>query len=354
MSIDFLDRLEADLREAAERRGQPSPRRRRPRPGPALKALAVAAVLALLVVGGARLANDDPTERPATTPTPTPTPPPAVALFVNGPVKTAVATTGDASSLDVLVQRLADAPDLKFILPRNGRPALADPSLGTVVLYRGDDAKDVATFVARGAGIERVRPLTDADEQKISFDVSRARLVIVFGTDLQDAQLAESQECTSGGTVSGGALSVCLVTRDGSTLSGLFVNGERLPVAQMTERGQWRWAAASPDGETILAQWSGECEVPQAFLLDADGGSPRAVAPKNAESEALGWTTDGQAIVFLPNQPACGTEWKPGMYLVSADGKQRTRVPGVIGTEPPLEPSIRPRDVGEAYAVPAP
>jgi hypothetical protein len=347
MSIDFLDRLEADLREAAERRGRPSPRRRRPRPGPAFKAVAVAAVLALLVVGGARLANHDGSERPAATPTPTPTstPEPVIALFTNGPVKTAVATTGDASSLEFLVQRLADGPELRFIAPPNGRPALADPSLGAVVLYRGDDAKDFATFVARGALIERVRPLTKADEQKINFDVSRARLVIVFSDD--DAPSSESQHCTSAGSVTGGVLSFCRVTRDGVSLTGLYVNGQRLAVPRMTERGHWTWAAASPDGRTILAQWSGECEVPQAFLLDADGGSPRAVAPMDAQSEALGWTTDGRAIVFLAQQPACGTEFRPGTYLVSADGTERTRVLPATGDTPPIAPSVQPRTVEE-------
>jgi hypothetical protein len=352
MSIDFLDRLEADLREAAERRGQPSARRRRPNPRPALKALAVAAVLALLVVGGARVANRDSGERPAATPTPTPTPDKPIALFTNGPVNAAVATTGNASSLDALVQRLAGAPDLKFIAPRHSAAALADPSLGTVVLYRGDDAKDFAALVARSAGIERVRPLTQADEQKISFDVSRARLVIVFGTELEDALLQHSEDCTPGGRVNGGELSVCLVHRNNGTISGLLVNGRRLPVARMTQRGSWIWAAASPDGKTILAQWSGECEVPQAFLLDADGGSPRAIAPMDATSTALGWSTDGRAIVFLPKLPGCGSDWKPGTYLVSADGKQRTRVLKATGTTPPIEPSVTPRDIGVGTLAP--
>jgi hypothetical protein len=335
MSIDFLDRLEADLREAAERRGEPSPpRRRRPRPGPPLKALAVAAVLALLVVGGARLANRDTTERPAgSRPTP----------GTGGPVKTAVATTGDASSLEVYVQRLAAAPDLKFVLPRNGASALADPSLGTVVLYRNADAKEFAASVARAAGIDDVRPLTEADEEKISFDVSRATLVIIFGTELQDALLERAEDCTPAGRVTGGELSLCVVHgKQTGTISGFLVDGEPRPVARMSDPGHWMWAAASPDGKTILAQWSGECEVPQAFLLDAGGWSPRAVAPNNAASRALGWTTDGRAIVSRPADAACGAGGDPGLYLFTPGGD-----PTLIGKAVPrdLEPSIEPRSV---------
>jgi hypothetical protein len=96
--------------------------------------------------------------------------------------------------------------------------------------------------------------------------------------------------------------------------------------------------------------------IDNALRLDADGGSPRTIAPLDATSTALGWPTAGRAIVFLPKLPGCGSEWKPGLYLVTADGKERTPV----APAEPMEgrrsnPSITARDlVGLATDVPAP
>lgn len=345
MSIDFLDRLEADLRNAAERRGQPSPRRRRPNARPALKALAVAAVLALLVVGGTRIANRDSTERPAG---PTPTPTPTIEQIGGGPLKAAVATTGDPSSLEFFAQRLAKTAALEFVAPRDGRPALADPSLGTVVLYV-DGAKRVAEIVARAAGIDRTRPLTEADRTKLSFNVRDAQVVIIFGPDLQERALQQSKDCTPGGHVTSGELSVCTVFKRGATISGLLVNGRRLPMDAMHVRGHWIWAAASPDGKAILAQWSGECEVPQTFLIDAARGKPRPVT--GSGSEAYGWTTDGRAIVGRRADPGCSDGSAPGLYLATPDGEAT-----LVGKAVPrsLQRTIAPRDVSQVIGGAAP
>ena len=42
--------------------------------------------------------------------------------------------------------------------------------------------------------------------------------------------------------------------------------------------GHWESAQLSPDGRTVLAQWSAECEIPIAFLIPVAGGKPRPVA----------------------------------------------------------------------------
>ena len=88
--------------------------------------------------------------------------------------------------------------------------------------------------------------------------------------------------------------------------------------------GHWVSAQLSPDGRTVLAQWSAECEVPIAFLIPVAGGKPRPVAGtlrRPPESVGLGWSPDGLAVVFFPNG-ACGTGYGgPGIYLVSTDGK---------------------------------
>ncbi len=89
--------------------------------------------------------------------------------------------------------------------------------------------------------------------------------------------------------------------------------------------GHWRFAYASPDGSTLLAQWSGECEVPTAFRVPIEGGDPVTLTGESLaeapNSTALGWSPDGRAIAYLPADPGCGSGIPvSGIYLVAADG----------------------------------
>lgn len=94
--------------------------------------------------------------------------------------------------------------------------------------------------------------------------------------------------------------------------------------------GHWVWAQLSPDGRTVLAQYSSECEVPNAFLVPAVGGplrtldgSPRA---QPTESIALGWAPSGEAIVLFP-AGACGDGIaRPGIYRVAVARGRRTLI----------------------------
>jgi hypothetical protein len=115
--------------------------------------------------------------------------------------------------------------------------------------------------------------------------------------------------------------------------------------------GHWSWAAVSPDGTALLAQWTAECEVPVAFFITLKDGSPSVVTGENdwidsPVSVALGWTTDGRAIVFLPEGPACGTGVrKAGVYAYDQKGMGEL----IVATDPDeklaVGPSLRPRDV---------
>lgn len=327
---DFLDRLEAELHVAAQRRTRP----RRPRVGAAVKVLAVATVIALVILTAVRVVDHDAAEQPAK---PTPTPTPTARSVI------AVATSADAASLDLFAARLTR--HYKLRRAPHSAPSLADPSLGTVVLYRPGEER-LAGAVADEAGIDDTRPLTPADERRIHFGLRGAPVVVIFGADLQEPMLRGSKDCEPGGHVAGGALQVCLVGRPAGTVSGILVGGRRLPVDQMPERGHWRWAAASPDGKTILAQWTGECEVPQAFLIDASGGRPRGFGRDT--SLALGWTTDGRAIVFRPAEAGCGTADDAGVYLVTPRG-EATRIAPTHRASPPdsLPAAVEPRSVDE-------
>jgi hypothetical protein len=112
--------------------------------------------------------------------------------------------------------------------------------------------------------------------------------------------------------------------------------------------GHWEWASVSPDGLTILAHWSAECEVPFAFLAPLSGGRPRIVTGErdwatSPTSYPYGWTTDGRAIVYIPHQPACGQGApKAGVYLFRAPGKGRLVRPA-NRTDPAVKRSIHPR-----------
>lgn len=113
--------------------------------------------------------------------------------------------------------------------------------------------------------------------------------------------------------------------------------------------GHWAWAALSPDGSMLLAQWSAECEIPIAFFVPAEGGEPRVVTGEDdwatsPTSVALGWTTDGRAIVLFPSESPCGTGGKAGLYLISVDGTH-TRIRGVDRLAKNLPRSVRPRSV---------
>jgi hypothetical protein len=90
--------------------------------------------------------------------------------------------------------------------------------------------------------------------------------------------------------------------------------------------GHWAGASPSPDGKTLLAQWSAECEVPIAFFVRGRDGVPTPVLGKSLRdspmSVADGWTQDGRAIVEFP-AAACGSGiHKPGIYFVSLDGSK--------------------------------
>jgi hypothetical protein len=95
-------------------------------------------------------------------------------------------------------------------------------------------------------------------------------------------------------------------------------------IVEGTPAGHWRWAIPSPDGSTVLAQWSGECEVPVAFFVDRASGSMTEVTGAGLgeapESTGFGWSTDGRAVVALWGG-VCGRGFDgPGIYLFDRPG----------------------------------
>jgi hypothetical protein len=81
--------------------------------------------------------------------------------------------------------------------------------------------------------------------------------------------------------------------------------------------GWWRRVAAAPDRRTLLAQWSGECEVQSTFLVSVRGGRVRPLF-RGHQTTVLGWTRDSVARVRLAEQVWRGTQLlrRAGIYLV--------------------------------------
>jgi hypothetical protein len=94
--------------------------------------------------------------------------------------------------------------------------------------------------------------------------------------------------------------------------------------------GYWAGAWLSPDGKTLLAQWSAECEIPIAFFVDATTGEKRPVTGEREwadapESVALGWSPDGRARVRLLKGYCGGSKHPPGVYLIDPNTGKLTR-----------------------------
>jgi hypothetical protein len=91
--------------------------------------------------------------------------------------------------------------------------------------------------------------------------------------------------------------------------------------------GSWVDVLPSPDGQTLLLQYSGECESPNAFFAPVSGGSAVSVGDGFPESVGLGWTQGNEAIVHF-RIGLCGSGVPtPGVYLVTPGGEPRLIVP---------------------------
>jgi hypothetical protein len=85
--------------------------------------------------------------------------------------------------------------------------------------------------------------------------------------------------------------------------------------------GWWRRIVASADGRSLLAQWSGECEIQSTYLVATASGKERPIFRGNS-STAIGWSEPGRARVRLP-APLYGTDksilFQSGIYLVDSE-----------------------------------
>jgi len=89
------------------------------------------------------------------------------------------------------------------------------------------------------------------------------------------------------------------------------------PAPNTSPIGHWAGVQLSPDRRTLLAQWSAECETPQAFLVSRRTGSALRLGGAADDSIALGWSNDGRALIHFPSG-VCGGTYRggPGVYAV--------------------------------------
>jgi hypothetical protein len=98
------------------------------------------------------------------------------------------------------------------------------------------------------------------------------------------------------------------------------------PPGTTVDAGHWANAFGEPDGDRTIATWSGECEVPSAFVVQADRsmrpvrGNDLRDAP---ESYAFGWAPDGRAVVSF-FEGVCGNGIEPGVHLIDLDDADAT------------------------------
>lgn len=101
------------------------------------------------------------------------------------------------------------------------------------------------------------------------------------------------------------------------------------PVVTLDDR-LGRFVSLRVDGDALLLQHSGECEVPTAWLGSVDGTLRPAIAASDGTavaSMALGFVADGRALVDVAEAP-CGdlADVEPGLYLVDPVALRRERI----------------------------
>jgi len=92
---------------------------------------------------------------------------------------------------------------------------------------------------------------------------------------------------------------------------------------QTDPAGWWRQVVPGPPGTPLLAQWSGVCEVPSAYLVDRDTGKRSLLRDRGGhavEGRILGWI-GGTPFAALPHSVCTSSAEPPGIYEFDATGR---------------------------------
>lgn len=292
--------------DVVTRRVRPAPRRWHPLLAAGGAALAVAAAVTGFVV----IAGDDQPTRVDTADQPAPAPAPAPVAPEPDTPAPATATTGPASP---------EPGTLPLTLDGTQPPSLLvwDNTEMAVIDYSG---KELAR--APMGGWYPRRP--DLGVYFVNGDTGGAKPQDGVAVDdpIPGCEAVHGRGgllvAACGGPGGQGESEIRIVGVDGTSRR---LTGPRFEI------GHWRHALPSPDGRWVLAQWSAECEVPIAYLVDVASGRVEDVAPAGTDSYAIAWAPDGRAVVGIGAGP-CSNDGitRTGTFLVDPDRQVRTRI----------------------------
>lgn len=100
------------------------------------------------------------------------------------------------------------------------------------------------------------------------------------------------------------------------------MNADGSNVRRLTSLEGSEWHADwSPDGESILfSAGSKDYQDSGIYVIDADGGEPRALLNDGSENDGGDWSVDGTRIAFTSNR-----DGNQDLYLMNADGSEITK-----------------------------
>jgi hypothetical protein len=156
----------------------------------------------------------------------------------------------------------------------------------------------VAAVMATGCGSDE----KTADD-KVAAEMAKVQTTCAPGVNCAADRFRPFHRCTH---VSGGfrACTTFLGAGERSRIEGR--RGSRWMVlfdestAPHGGRGWWRRVIASPDGRTLLGQWSGECELQLTYVVTLRDRTMRPILD-GLPSTAVGWGLDGRARVRTPS-----------------------------------------------------
>jgi hypothetical protein len=222
--------------------------------------------------------------------------------------------------------------------------ALRSVPRGTVSLAGGFQVRfqGVWTLLRNGRVVRRFAPFThveldDSGTILTTFRSSRDGTVLtapIARNLVSGARRVLPKGCRVGAARAGDRFELCgypYVKRLVSTIVRVDGNGRRTiagPALRAAHgpAGWWRSVTLSPDGRRLLAQWSGECEIPYAYFIDTRSGRVNVLGRDHrggqAEAMTLGWLGNA-ALVTLP-YGACGSSAvRPGVYAFEPRARPR-------------------------------
>ena len=155
-------------------------------------------------------------------------------------------------------------------------------------------------------------------DEKTAGDTIRAEMAKVQTTCAEGVNCASDRfqpfrKCTHASR----GFRACTTYRERSERTGIYRRGRdgwTKFAGAARSVGWWRRVIAAPSRTVLLGQWSGECETQTTYIVER--GRARPIFAQS-ESYAVGWSTEGQARVWVPMEARDPRgDVRAGIYLV--------------------------------------